>query len=317
VRLLVEPGEGGRRLDVALVAALDLVGAPLSRTALSRVFAVGEVVDDAGRPLKAARALAEPLWVTLPLPRPPPLVHAFPEPIPLAVVHEDEDVLVVDKPAGMVVHAGPGHRAGTLVNAVLHHLGVAPQALPAFAGTEGVRPGIVHRIDRDTTGLVVVAKTARAQECLAGQFATHAIERSYVGLVAGVPGFSTRTIETQHGRASHDRRRFAVLASGGRRAVTRIEVVEAMAGAAMAVFTLETGRTHQIRVHTHHLGHPILGDALYGRTPAPLRELLAGVPGHALHARELGFSHPAGHRVHLRAEPPAPFLALAAALRGL
>lgn len=317
MRVRLGPEAEGSRLDVALVAALEAQGVAISRSALAVAFAAGEVCDAEGRALKASRKVAGETEVELELPSPAPLAEAFPEDIPLAVVHEDADVLVVDKPAGMVVHAGPGHSSGTLVNAVLHHLGVDAAGLPTLPGNDATRPGIVHRIDRGTTGLLVVAKSPAAQAHLAGQFAAHDIEREYVGLVAGVPTWESQVVRTLHGRDARDRRKFSAEVQRGRKAVTHMHKLEGFARASQLRFRLETGRTHQIRVHARYLGHPILGDALYGGTPGELREWVEELPGHALHARVLGFEHPSGEKLRFEAPLPPEFEALAEALRAM
>lgn len=283
-------------------------GQAITRSQLARSFAAGQVRVD-GRAVKPSLRVEGPLAVELELVAPPALAHAFPEPIPLAIVHEDEAVLVIDKPAGMVVHAGPGHPRGTVVNAVLHHLGASgdPHAedLPVLPGNGPERPGIVHRLDRDTSGLLVVAKTLPTLADLAAQFRDHSIERAYLGVVAGVPAWDTRRVDTLHGRDPSDRRRFAP-DRGTRRAITTMTRLEALGDHASVLrFTLETGRTHQIRMHARHVGHPILGDALYAGRPNPaLRAAVAALGRHALHAAVLGFEHPAGH--HLRFEAPLP-----------
>jgi 23S rRNA pseudouridine1911/1915/1917 synthase len=286
----VEPGE---RCDRAVLAALRAEGLDVTRAQLQRAFAQGGVTSE-GRALEAGKKLARALEVAVVLPAPTPL-SAAPEPLPLDVVYEDPELLVVDKPAGMVVHASVGHARGTLVGAVLHHLGVEADTLPVLAGNDAVRPGIVHRIDKDTSGLLVVGKTARAQEVLASQFRTHAIERSYLGIVLGVPEWTRKRIETLHGRDPADRRRMSPT-HGRRRAVTDATVEQALHGAALVRFVLHTGRTHQIRMHARHLGHPIVGDALYGHRirDERVRAAATALGRHALHAATLGFVHPDG-----------------------
>jgi 23S rRNA pseudouridine1911/1915/1917 synthase len=305
--VIVELGESaiGQRLDRALVDLLVARGQSITRSQLARSFAAGHVRID-GKPVKASLELARPCTVELELVAPPPLAHARPEPIPLTILHEDAALLIIDKPAGMVVHAGVGHAGGTLVNAVLHHLGAAREDLPVLPGNDPERPGIVHRLDRDTSGVMVVAKTPAALASLAQQFRTHTIERAYLGVVLGVPSFSQQRIETLHGRDPLDRRRFSP-EHGERRAITTMTVLEPLADrAALARFELETGRTHQIRMHARHVGHPIFADPLYGRRPRdPKSRALAETLGrHALHAALLGFEHPEGG--HLRFESPLP-----------
>ncbi|NVB37935.1 RluA family pseudouridine synthase [Pseudenhygromyxa sp. WMMC2535] len=316
----LELGEGalGQRLDRALVSALSQRPGleSLTRSQLARAFTEGAVQVD-GKPAKASMKLERPVHVRVRLPPAPDLAHAFPEAIPLAIVHEDPQLLVIDKPAGMVVHAGPGHARGTLVNAVLHHLGQRPgdaagsddaSSLPSLPGNGPERPGIVHRLDRDTSGLLVVAKTAAALERLAQQFRTHSIDRAYLGVVLGRPDFERRRIETRHGRDPGDRRRFAP-DQGERRAVTEMTRVRQLGeDAALLRFELETGRTHQIRMHARHVGHPIFADPLYGRRPKQprLRALADGLGRHALHAAVIGFDHPDPARGRVRFESPLP-----------
>lgn len=315
-RVELGPARVGERLDRAIVAALRELGREVSRSQLARAFAAGQVWLE-GRAAKPSAALASPGVVELELLPPEPLAHARPEPLALTIVHEDDDLLVVDKPAGMVVHAGPGHEHGTLVNAVLHHLGGV--TLPVLPGNGPERPGIVHRLDRDTSGLLVIAKHLAAQEALARQFRVHSIDRAYLGVVAGVPERDEQRIDTLHGRDAADRRRFTP-ERGERRAITTMKVERRFGQlAALARFELETGRTHQIRMHARHVGTPIFADPLYGfrlRDPG-LRELAVTLGRHALHAAELGFEHPRGGRVSLRSALPVELERLLAALAGL
>ncbi len=296
----------GRRLDVALVAALRDAGYVVSRSSLEKSFASGGVCVE-GRPLKPSLLVDAVLRLQVTLVAPPPL-RAEPEPVPLSIVFEDEAVLVIDKPAGIVVHPSAGHPGGTLVNGVLHHLGVRADGLPRLPGNDATRPGVVHRLDRDTSGVMVFSKTAAAAAGLAGQFERHSIERRYVGILSADPGFTKRRVDTFHGRDPAERKRFApVRGRKERRAVSHVEVVEQLGKGAVAHFTLETGRTHQIRMHARHLGTPIFGDALYGRAPRdePRRGLWNELGRHALHAQILGFEHPlTGAQV--RFESPLP-----------
>ncbi|MFO7567208.1 MAG: RluA family pseudouridine synthase [Enhygromyxa sp.] len=305
-RVELEESAIGQRLDRALVDSLVAQGEPITRSQLARSFAAKQVRID-GKPVKPSFELVRPCVVELELVPPPPLARARPEPIPLTIIHEDAALLVIDKPAGMVVHAGHGHADGTLVNAVLHHLGAAREDLPVLPGNDPERPGIVHRLDRDTSGLMVVAKTPVALARLAEQFRSHSIDRAYLGVVLGVPNFSRRRIETLHGRDPAERRRFSP-EHGERRAVTIMTVVNTLGErAAIARFELETGRTHQIRMHARFVGHPIFADPLYGRRPKdPIARALAQTLGrHALHAAVLGFEHPEGTG-RLRFESPLP-----------
>lgn len=245
----------------------------------------------------------------------PPAEPAEPEAeaIPLDIVHEDADLIVVNKPAGLVVHPAPGNRSGTLVNALIAHCG------DSLSGIGGVRrPGIVHRLDKDTSGLMIVAKTDRAHRGLAAQFAAHgrdgALERIYLAVVWGVPGRGHGEIDAPLERSPSNRRKRAVGGAGARPARTSYRVLRAYGDvAALVECRLATGRTHQIRVHMAHIGHPLLGDELYGRgfrsraakLSEAARAALAGLGRQALHAAVIGFNHPAGG-AHLRFERPSP-----------
>ena len=260
----------------------------------------------------------------------PPTASAIPQgqDIPLTVVYEDKDLIVIDKPAGLVVHPAAGNPDGTLVNALIAHCGEKNLAIGGEA-----RPGIVHRLDKDTSGLLVAAKNERAMTSLAKQFANHAIERAYNAIVWGSPRDSTGLIESQIGRSQFDRKRMAVLRAGGKTARTRYKVIEKFGPAARPFASLiesrlETGRTHQIRVHLTHLGHPLVGDPQYGRTrtaPKPKSDAEAHAfmaastfQRQALHAFVLGFQHPSLHKtLRFEAPWPADFAQLVEALRGL
>ncbi|MFN5903855.1 MAG: RluA family pseudouridine synthase, partial [Novosphingobium sp.] len=206
------------------------------------------------------------------------------------IVFEDEHLIVVDKPAGLVVHPAAGNLDGTLVNALLHH------CRGQLSGIGGVaRPGIVHRIDKDTSGLLVVAKTDAAHEGLAKQFADHSIHRAYLAIVGGVPIPPAGTVRGAIARSATNRKKMALVEDGrGKHAVTHFRTVRALGGAALVECRLETGRTHQVRVHMASIGHPLLGDPVYGRTPPRLRPILSRLhfARQALHAAELGFVHP-------------------------
>ncbi len=293
LRVALGPEALGLRLDAALVAQLQRQGQPCTRSQLARAFAAGHVRVGGAPAGKPGRIVDAALEVELELHLPKP-VEAVAEDLPLRVVYEDADLLVIDKPAGMVVHAGPGHDSGTLVNAVLHHLGPRAAALPVLPGNDATRPGIVHRLDRDTSGLIVVAVSARAQEGLAEQFRVHDLRRRYLGVVWGVPVFTKRTLKTRHGRDPGDRRRFSPHVDEGREAITHIQVLRALSDAALLEFQLETGRTHQIRMHCRLLGHPIVADQMYGGMGGPpaRRAISAALGRHALHAAHLGFRHP-------------------------
>jgi 23S rRNA pseudouridine1911/1915/1917 synthase len=276
----------GWRLDRALAAALPT----LSRERLKALISSGCVVGPEGAPVRDPAVKAVPggrYQVTIPEPR---AAHNEAQDIALTIVHEDDHLLVVDKPAGMVVHPAAGNFDGTLVNALLHH------CAGRLSGIGGVaRPGIVHRIDKDTSGLLVVAKTDVAHEGLAAQFAKHSIERRYLAIVAGRPLPASGKIDAPLARSSANRKKMAIVEGDrGKRAVTHYRLVEPLRDAAMVECRLETGRTHQVRVHLASIGHPLLGDPVYGQTPAGHRELLKRLNFHrqALHAAGLGFVHP-------------------------
>jgi len=226
---------------------------------------------------------------TLAVPDPTP-AHNEPQEIPLPIVYEDEHLLVVDKPAGLVVHPAAGNYDGTLVNALLHHCG------SSLSGIGGVaRPGIVHRIDKDTSGLLVVAKHDKAHEGLAKQFADHSIDRRYLAIVSGVPRLAGDVVDAPLARSAQNRKKIAIVKEGrGKRAVTHWKRLEILKHAALVECTLETGRTHQVRVHMASIGHPLLGDPVYGRGKSVHRDLLNQLDfrRQALHAAHLGFIHP-------------------------
>jgi 23S rRNA pseudouridine1911/1915/1917 synthase len=276
----------GWRLDRALAAALPT----LSRERLKALISSGRVsAPDGSTPRDPASKAVPGGAYAVAVPE-PEQAHNEPQAIALDIVFEDEHLLVVDKPAGMVVHPAAGNADGTLVNALLHH------CAGRLSGIGGVaRPGIVHRIDKDTSGLLVVAKTDVAHEGLSAQFARHSIERRYLAIVAGVPGPAEGTVDAPVARSSTNRQRMAIVADGrGKRAVTHYRLVRSLREAALVECRLETGRTHQVRVHMTSLGHPLIGDPVYGRTRNAHRELLKklGFARQALHAAELGFNHP-------------------------
>lgn len=277
--------EGGRRLDKALAEA-----SALSRGQIKALIEGGKVRVDGAPVSQASGKAVEGARFAIEVPSPP--AATAPEAIPLAVVYEDEHLIVVDKPAGMVVHPAAGNPAGTLVNALLHH---CQGRLSAIGGAG--RPGIVHRIDKDTSGLLVAAKSDAAHEGLARQFADHSIERAYLALVNGHPNPPLGTISGRIGRSDANRKKMAVLAndsSRGKHAVTHYSVLEIMERCALVECRLETGRTHQVRVHLASIGHALLGDPRYGRPHSQLRPILQRLGFHrqALHAAVLGFVHP-------------------------
>ena len=279
------PAHAGWRLDRALADALPT----LSRERLKALIRSGEVTSG-GNPVRDPALKVrgdEALQVTVPDPEP---AHNVAQDIPLAIAFEDEHLLVVDKPAGLVVHPAAGNLDGTLVNALLHH------CAGKLSGIGGVaRPGIVHRIDKDTSGLLVVAKSDVAHEGLAKQFAAHSIDRRYLAIVNGVPKASHGSVDAPLARSTANRKKIAIVAEGrGKRAVTHWKRLEVLRDAALVECRLETGRTHQVRVHMASLGHALLGDPVYGGAAKTHRKLLdeLGFRRQALHAAELGFTHP-------------------------
>ncbi len=297
--LTAGPEAAGERLDSFLTARLP----GLTRSAAARLIETGQVLVD-GKPARKSARLAgrETVEVTLPDPEP---ADALPQDIPLDVVYEDNDVIVVNKPSGLVVHPAPGHPDGTLVNALLHHCG------GSLSGVGGeLRPGIVHRIDRDTSGLIIAAKNDAAHQALAAQLADHTLARTYEAVVVGALREDGGTVDAPIGRCPSDRKKMAVVPNG-KRAVTHWEVLERFPGYTYVRCRLETGRTHQIRVHMAHLGHPIYGDTVYGgKKPVP------GLTGQCLHAVGLRFVHPrTGETVELSCPLSGEFQALLEKLR--
>ncbi len=288
---------GAQRLDKALAEASGL-----SRERVKALMGEGRVTLDGKVTAQASFKPAEGTAFAISIPAVTP-DEAQPEDIPLNVVFEDEHLIVIDKPAGLVVHPAVGNYDGTLVNALLHH------CQGQLSGIGGVaRPGIVHRIDKDTSGLLVVAKSDVAHEGLARQFEDHSIERAYLALVAGNPMPPSGTVTGAIGRSNTNRKKMALVADGrGKHAVTHFATLERFAAAALVECRLETGRTHQVRVHMTSLGHPLLGDPAYGRTPPKLKPLLAEhkFERQALHAKVLGFVHPVTGE-QLRFESPLP-----------
>ena len=308
IRLVALAGDAGERLDRVL--ARHLAGEAISRSAIGRYCDEGRV-RVRGVVSRASAKVREGDVLEVDVPPPEPST-AVPQEIPLTIVYEDRDVMVVDKPAGLVVHPAKGHADGTLVNAVLFHATVDDE--------DTLRPGIVHRIDKDTSGLLVVAKTPPAREGLIAQFRAHTVQRSYVALTDGVPPDGV-TYDTWYDRHPVHRMRFSSRGISGKRAVTHVRVIEPLAGgrAAWVRCTLETGRTHQIRVHLADAGHPLLGDALYGRRPLDLRvrAVAEALGRQALHAEVLGFVHPVtGAALRFTSALPEDLAAALAALRG-
>ena len=275
---IVTEEEEGTRLDKLLT--LEIPG--YSRSYLQGLLKDGNVLVN-GKAARASLKVKEEDVVSFSIPD-KILPDIVPENIPLDILYEDDDVLVVNKPKGMVVHPAPGHYTGTLVNAIMYHCG------NSLSGINGVmRPGIVHRIDRDTTGSVIVCKNDRAHQSIAAQLKDHTIVRRYVAICYGVPDRDDFTIVGNIGRDKNDRKKMAVVPDGtGKHAVTHVHVLRRFSGYAYVECRLETGRTHQIRVHMAHIGHPLLGDEIYaGSRKSPYR-----LQGQCLHARILGFRHP-------------------------
>jgi len=322
-RAVVGNEQAGWRLDRFLASALG----DISRSRLQQLIESGAVshtrktIRDANFRVKPGEAY------TVDVPPPAPAVPQGQD-IPLEVVYEDKDLIVIEKPAGLVVHPAAGNPDGTLVNALIAHCGAS------LSGVGGVaRPGIVHRLDKDTSGLLVAAKTQRAMGSLAKQFANHTIERAYHAVVWGAPRAGEGVVEGQIGRNPFDRKRMAVLRGGGKEARTRYRLIEKFGDpekpfASLIECRLETGRTHQIRVHLTHLGHPLIGDPSYGKSrQAPRPKTTAqevayaaasNFPRQALHAYVLGFQHPTLHKTMRFESPwPADLAGLISALRSL
>ncbi|MXU65249.1 RluA family pseudouridine synthase [Oceanomicrobium pacificus] len=331
------PDGAGSRLDKALAAAAP-EELSLSRSRVQALIAAGAVRDADGRVADSGKqaAPAGSVW-TIDLPPAAP-VDLVPQDIPLSVLYEDADLIVVDKPAGMVVHPAPGAPDGTLANALLYHCG---DSLAGIGGEK--RPGIVHRIDKDTSGILVAAKTDAAHQGLSAQFAAHSVLRQYLAVSWGAPSAGDARLRGLKGvsfepgnvlkvdrpiaRHASDRKKMAVTPAGGKRAVTRAQVQEVFGGGAAALLQcwLETGRTHQIRVHMAYAGHALLGDQTYGgrrRMPVrafdgAVRSRIEAFPRQALHAATLGFTHPvSGTDMRFETAPPADFAALLQDLRG-
>lgn len=313
LRLHVPPEAGGERVDRFIASQLE----DFSRSRIQALIKAGHVSDGQGT-IRDPGARVKPGALTIEVPAPEP-AQPQPEEIPINIVWEDDDLIVIDKPAGLVVHPAAGHASGTLVNALIAHCGAS------LSGIGGVmRPGIVHRLDKDTSGLLVVAKTDAAHQGLARQFAAHGadgrLERAYLAFAWGQFDRPAGTIDAPLGRSLKDRTRIAVVRAGrGRRAVTHFRVIETYpdidgrVAASQVRLTLETGRTHQIRVHLAHAGQPLLGDATYGsgfaasarKLRPEARSKLQHLRRQALHATLLAFDHPRTGR-HVRFESPLP-----------
>ena len=299
------PEHVGWRLDRALAAAVPM----LSRERLKALIRSGALTPQVRDPAAKVKG-DEAFKLAVPAPE---AAHNEPQDIPLTIVFEDEHLLVIDKPAGLVVHPAAGNRDRTLVNALLHHCGAS------LSGIGGVaRPGIVHRIDKDTSGLLVAAKTDVAHEGLARQFARHSIKRRYLAIVSGVPRTAGGTVDAPLARSSANRKKIAVVKDGrGKRAVTHWKRLSVLRDAALVECRLETGRTHQVRVHMASIGHSLVGDAIYGGSGKTHRKLLNELGFHrqALHAAGLGFIHPVNkHRLSFESGMPTDMQELFTAL---
>lgn len=294
--LLAEREDLGERLDRFVTNRLP----QLSRSYVQQLIERGDItVDDEVRKQKFKVTPGEVVRVVVPE---PVSVGLEPENIPLDVVYEDEDVLVINKPAGLVVHPAPGHHSGTLVNAILHHV-------PGIATGGAERPGLVHRLDRETSGLMVIAKSDRGYQSLAKQWDQRAVLKEYLALVNGVVGPDDATIDAPIARDRSHRQKMAVV-RGGREAVSHFTVNERFDRATLLDVIIDTGRTHQIRVHLAFIGHPVVGDRVYGPTGNPF-----GAPRQMLHASRLGFALPEGEYTEFEAPPPADMAAVLERLR--
>ncbi len=303
--LQLEAEASADRLDRYLAAQLS----DLSRARLQKLIAEGWVQMNGVvcTSKKVGVELGDLIQIEIPEAVP---IALEPEAIPLDILYEDDDLIIVNKPAGMVVHPSIGHYSGTLVNALLAHCG---NTLPGINGVQ--RPGIVHRLDKDTTGAIVIAKTEAAMVSLQAQFKVKTARRTYLAIVQGVPKTETGTVDEPIGRHPIDRQKMAVVPvdRGGRRAITHWQVLERLGPHTLVQFDLETGRTHQIRVHAASLNWPVVGDQTYGKNTVKPKVKL---PGQALHAWRLRLIHPTtGSEVEAIAPPPEPLLKLLAVLR--
>jgi 23S rRNA pseudouridine1911/1915/1917 synthase len=297
---VVTQAQAGERLDAYLARASGL-----SRARVQRLIEGGHVRVD-GHPQKPRHRVSPGERIQLHVPPATPL-HLTPEPIPLDILREDGDLIVLNKPPGMVVHPGPGRSTGTLVHALLAHCGT----LPGIGGVE--RPGIVHRLDRDTSGVLVVAKTESAHQSLSRQFKARVVKKRYLALVHGEVRQDSGRIEAAIGRREDDRKRMGVRGRGGREARTVFRVLRRLPGMTVLALDLETGRTHQIRVHLAHIGHPVIGDQVYGGRRERRRAAVDGprADRQMLHAWRLAFHHPTtGAWVEFSAPIPEDILGL-------
>jgi 23S rRNA pseudouridine1911/1915/1917 synthase len=315
VEIIVPPGKKKERLDVYITGHVENA----TRNKVQQAIRAGTVLVN-GEPVRPSYTVMPEDVIQITLPRPPPS-EALPEDIHLDVLYEDDDLIVVNKPAGMVTHPAFGNYTGTLVNALLHH------CRTLGAGGDPVRPGIVHRLDKETSGVMVAAKNDAAHAKLAKQFATRTIRREYQAVVWGRFAQSSGLIEANLGRSKSDRKKMAVV-DGGKSAATEYTVLEQFPWLALLRLKLRTGRTHQIRVHLAHIHHPVFGDPTYngrrivwgngeGAQKASVQHLLALMPRQALHAKTIGFVHPSsGQELFFDTPLPADIRALLDALEG-
>jgi 23S rRNA pseudouridine1911/1915/1917 synthase len=313
--IVVPPGKKKERIDLFLTNHVENA----TRSKVQQAIKSGAVLVD-GETIRPSHQVMPGEVIQITLPRPPPQ-EVTPEAIPLTIVYEDEHLLVVDKPAGMVVHPAFANYTGTLVNALLYHC----NSLSALNDT--TRPGIVHRLDKETSGLLVVAKSDRVHAHLARQFAKRTVEREYQAIVWGVFGDPTGIIEAELGRSKSDRKKMAVVA-GGKAAVTEYTLLEQFPYLSLVKLKLRTGRTHQIRVHLAHIHHPVFGDPAYNgrqilfgsgsqKQKAEVQRLLGIMKRQALHARTLGFLHPVtGERISFASALPDDMVQVLELLRG-
>lgn len=294
--------DSNKRLDVWLTAKLGR----FSRNHVEKLITDGNVLVD-GKPVKPGYKLKQGEQASVSIPE-PKVLEVKAEDIPLDILYEDGDIIVINKPRGMVVHPAAGNYEGTLVNALLEH---CRGSLSDINGV--IRPGIVHRIDKDTSGVLVVAKNNSSHGILSDKLKEHDIKRMYIAVAEGVIIEDTGKIDAPIGRHPTERKKMAVNLKNGRRAVTHFRVLERFKSATLLELQLETGRTHQIRVHMAYIGHPLIGDTVYGR-----KKQTYGIDGQALHARVLGFVHPGtGKYVEFEANPPAEFNELVEKLRNV
>lgn len=305
LQCVISENESGKRLDTFLTSRLAGADPPLSRSQLKRMIDEGSVLVN-GRTMKAGYNLKKGDTVSV-TPKEPVIPETVPQDLPLKVVHEDSSLIVVDKPAGMVVHPAAGNYDGTLVNAVLYHC----RDLSGIGGV--IRPGIVHRLDKDTSGLMVIAKTDEAHRELSEQFKQHLVTKVYYAFIFGNPRQDEGLIEAAVGRHPVDRKKMSVFSRRGKEALTRWKVIERYGFLSFLEIRIETGRTHQIRVHLNSIGHPILGDNTYGNSTkrvqaiqdTKVRSGLRSLKRHALHAGRFAFTHPrTRERIEFRSPLP-------------